>query len=123
MSSDLFVDSPSGAPVPFSLEGVTDDVTLGELDRRVTRLEADMRDRFRAGDDRYARTLSSLVSKEYYDDRHRALLSRVGDIEAEMEDQRLAREGFHRNLIVVSLGSVLASVGAIIAAVIANIHH
>lgn len=113
--------------VPFSLDDVPDDVTIGEVDRRVTRLENDVRERSRALDDRLANALSKMVGRDYYDERHKVLAARVGDLEAELEDERLSRANYerdriryHRQLIAVVVGSGLASLGAVIAALV---HH
>lgn len=129
-SPSIHPESPLRVVDPFSLDDVPDDVTIGEIDRRVTRLEMDLRERAKAADDRAARMLRDLVPREYYDDRHRALQNRVGDLEAELEEQRIAREEiarlrstFHRNLTVAAIASGITSLGAVIAAIIANIHH
>lgn len=111
-------------------EDMPEDITIGELDRRMTRLEQDLRDRSKASDDRATRMAASLVPREYYDERHNMLRARVGDLEAELEEQRIARDElarlritFHRNLLIAMCASGLTSLGAILAALFANIHH
>ncbi len=115
---------------PFSLDDVPEDVTIGEIDRRVTRLEMDVRERSKASDDRLSRMMAQVVPREYYDERHNQLRTRVGDLEAELEEQRVARDElarlritFHRNLLVAMFASGITSAGALIAALVGNIHH
>jgi len=88
-----------------------DDVTLGELARRLGRLEVQMQASFKAIDDRLS---FNILTKDYYMVRHDALIERVERLEA----QHVSNMAWRRNLYLALVAAFLSSGGAIVASVI-----
>jgi hypothetical protein len=87
---------------------VTDeDVTLGEIARRVDRLEVAEQGRFKALDDRMTATL---VSRDYYEGRSQVLSERIKRLE-EAEVRRSAR--WSQTWIAIA-AALVASLGSLI---------
>lgn len=98
-----------------TLEVVGDgDVTVGELSRRLDRLEAADQRSFRALDDRMA---SSLVTRDYYDGRQQAMGERIRRLE-DREDERSDRSF---QIWVAVIASVLVSLGSLVT-VLVHVH-
>lgn len=77
---------PKRSPRPMSDVTVVDvteeDVTLGELSRRLDRMEEGELARFKALDDRMTYTV---VTRDYYEGRHQVLSERIAQLQAEAE--------------------------------------
>lgn len=82
-----------------------DDVTIGEVSRRLDRLEASDQRSFRALDDRMA---SSLVTRDYYDGRQQSMGERIKRLE-DLEAKRQARWFQVQLAIAVAILTALAS--------------
>ena len=90
-------------------------VTLGELGRRLDRLEEGVRSDLKAIDDRMA---TKLVSKDFYDGRHQAMIDRV----AILERERAERSARWWALVITSTGAILAAVTDIVVHVAVHVH-
>lgn len=90
------------------------DITLGELGRRIDRLESNIQTALKSIDDRMA---TSMVSREYYTGQHRLLEARVSDLEADA-----ARIRSRRFAVTLSaVGALAASLGSL-ATVLVHVH-
>ena len=94
-------------------------VTVEELQWHLDRLDRDLRDRWHETDNRIDRMAGSLVTTAVLDERLAGLQARVGELEGSDTESR----SFRRNVIVVLVGSLAASIGAVVATVLAAIIH
>jgi hypothetical protein len=94
-------------------------ITLYELWRRVERDENDIRERFLTVDARIAETALRGVPRDVYEERHQATLRRVETVEDILDAARIYR----RNLTVAIVASVVASIGAVVASLLAVLVH
>ena len=90
------------------------DITLWELARRLDRFEADQRERSRASDDRMAEGFKACITREGYEERWRAALDRIGDLERRADQSGIYR----RNLTVAVVASLVAALGAVLASLV-----
>lgn len=94
--------------------GGSSDITLGEVYRRLESLEHRVEQSQAAADDRLARTLTELVRRDVWQVEHQDIEARVGALE------RLRRDAldWQRNLLIAVVASLLASLGAVVAALV-----
>lgn len=94
-------------------------ITLYELWRRVERDEQDTRERLVALDSRIAATAIAAVPRDVYEERHQATVRRVATLEEIMD----AAHVYRRNLTIAIITSVVASLGAVVASLLAVLVH
>lgn len=95
------------------------DVTVAELGRRFDRLDNDMRERFRAVDDRMSNSALQVVPRDVYEERHLALRARVDRLE--QDNYRTVQ--YRRNFTVAITAALLASFTAVAASLITALVH
>jgi hypothetical protein len=87
------------------------DVTLGEVGRRIDRLEESLQHSLKAIDDRMG---SGLVTRDYYEGHHAALVARVVDLE---KDREMFRSRSWAALLTL-LGAAATAVASLIVVLI-----
>ena len=109
-------------------------VTVGELDRRLSRFEEEVRNNFRNLDNRLTETLreilATMVRRDTYEDRHKVLQEKVEELEERLDGDEFTvktradgRTNFHRNLIIAIVTGIFVTLAAVIAAAATLIVH
>ena len=91
--------------------GVPDEVSLGEVIRRLDRFETDTHASFKALDDRFT---NNVVPKEVYEIRNHDVLERIVKLEAEKVAAALSRRQMYGGVLL----ALLASAGSALVALI-----
>lgn len=94
-------------------------ITLYELWRRMERQDADTRERLAAIDTRMAGIVVTSVARDVYEERHQATVRRVITLEETLDAAHIYR----RNMTVAIVASVIASIGAVVASLLAVLVH
>jgi hypothetical protein len=92
----------------------SDDVSLGELNRRLDRFEDSITSSLKSIDERMLTVTRDLIPREVYFTNHSALGARVTDLEKRMDDD----SSFRRSVIVAMTGEGMGIVAAIVLAVV-----
>lgn len=93
--------------------------TIATLWLIFNRHEQDMRERLKAIDDRITTAAFQAVPREVYEERHLALRERVRNLEDTAERALIYR----RNLTIAIAGALVASMGAVVASLLAVLVH
>jgi hypothetical protein len=95
------------------------DITLWELGRRLDRMDADQRERFKALDDRIAASLLAYVARDGYEERYRGTDARLTDLERWVE----SGAAYRHNLTIAVVAAIVAAIGAVVASLVAVLVH
>lgn len=106
------MQAPPLREIPNVVEMDYSDVSMGEVCRRLDRLESVMQASLKAIDDRMA---GQLVNRDYYETRHTALSQRVSDLESVNQVQASRAWTIVTALAVTFLSSVAAVIIAVTA--------